>query len=193
MKKTKTKILEIIILITIIISLIVILLFAKDILSKKPEISNSNEIQNYSKTRIIKYTSNIVDSYFYEIPYQELINVDASSYTKYLTATDNIINTFTEKIIIRYTYLQSEEETIIKNYCNTYDAIELEYKFQCTYSKNVLLLSNQYYINKINTDIITNKHKVQITIPIKKNTRLNEYIENLNKNMIPTTEVDEIK
>lgn len=189
----KAKILEIIILITIIISLIVILLFAKDVFSKEPKPSNTNEIQNYSKTRIIKYTSNITDSYVYEIPYQDFINIDASTYNKYLTATDNIINTFTEKIIIRYTYLQAEEETIIKNYCNTYDAIELEYKFQCTYSKNVLLLSNQYFINEINSDSITNKHKIQITIPIKKNTRLNEYLEYLNNNNISTSEVDEIK
>lgn len=189
----KAKILEIIILITIIISIVVILLFAKDVLSKEPKLSNTNEIQNYSKTRIIKYTSTIMDSYIYEIPYQDSINIDASTYNKYLTATDNIINTFTEKIIIRYTYLQDEEETVIKNFCNTYDAIELEYKFQCTYSKNVLLLSNQYFINKINSNSITNKHKVQITIPIKKNTRLNEYLEYLKNNNISTTEVDEIK
>lgn len=189
----KAKILEIIILITIIISIVVILLFAKDVLSKEPKLSNTNEIQNYSKTRIIKYTSTIIDSYIYEIPYQDSINIDASTYNKYLTATDNIINTFTEKIIIRYTYLQNEEETVIKNFCNTYDAIELEYKFQCTYSKNVLLLSNQYFINKINSNSITNKHKVQITIPIKKNTHLNEYLEYLKNNNISTTEVDEIK
>lgn len=193
MKKPKTKYLEIIILVTISISLIVILLIAKNVLSKKPELSNTNEIKNYSQTRIIKYNSNISDSFIYQIPYQDLIALDQSEFTKYLIATDNIINIYTEKITIKYSYLLPDQETIIKNYCNTYDQIELEYKFQCIYSKKSLTISNQFNIDKINTEKIKNNHNIELVIPLKKNTRLNEYIDNLNKNKIATTEVDRIK
>lgn len=193
MKTLKIKVLEIIILITICISLVVILIFAKNTLNKEPELSNSNQVQNYSTTRHFKYNSNITDSYIYQIPFQELINTESSTYNKFITSTDNIINTYTEKISIRYTSIHPEQDTIIKNFCNTYDIIELEYKFQCSYSKNVLILQNQYKVNEIKNDIIKNNHQITITIPIKKNTRLNEYLKNLNNNNITTTEVDKIE
>lgn len=193
MKNLKLKILEVIILLTIIISIIVIILFAKNALSTTPEVSTSNTIKNYSETKISKYSALIEESYIYNIPYIELINPTYSSYNKFITSTDNIINTYTEKILLKYNQLLPEQETFIQNYCNTYDIIELEYKFQCSYKNNTLSLSNQYNINLIDSQEIKNNHNITITIPIKKNTRLNEYIEELNKNNINTTIVDRIQ
>ena len=193
MKNKKIKIIESIILIVILISLIIIIIFAKITLSKEPKKSNTNEIKNYSVTKIIKYNSNISESFIYQIPYQDRIITEQSELTNYITATDNIINTYTEKILIYYLDLTADEKTIVKNFCNTYDIIEYEYKFQCTFNKNILSISNQYNIKDLNTKKIKNNHNKEIPIPIEKNTRLNDYIEYLNKNMISTIEVDEIK
>lgn len=194
MKHLKIKILESLILITIIASLIVIFFFAKDTLNKKPQLSETNHIQNYSTTKIHEYPGIITDSYIYAIPYQELIYLDLSSFTKYITSTDNIINTYTEKIKLKYNEtLLPEQETFIKNYCNTYDLIEIEYKFQCSYSDRTISISNTFYIDKINTETIKNNHNIEIILPIKKGTRLNEYTTILNQNLIVPQEVDKIK
>lgn len=193
MKNKKLKILEIIILITIIISLIVIILFALNTLFIEPKQSTSNEIIDYSQTRIHKYSSNITLASIYKIPYPELINTEKSIYNKYITSTDNLITTFTEKITIIYDVLQPEQETIIKNFCNTYDSIELEYKFQCTYGTNMLSISNIYKVDRINSETIKNNHNIILNIPIKKDTLLNEYLETLNKNNIIVNEVNTIE
>lgn len=191
MKYKKLKILEIIILITIITSILVILLFAKNALSQKPKISTSNEIKNYSVTKYYEYNENITKTNIYSYP---LTNMDLSNsqYYIYLTSTDNIINTFTEKIIITYLPLTQQDEIILQNYCNTYDIIELEYKFQCTYKNRQLILKNTFYLEKIqNTPII--KNNIKIDIPIKKNTRLNEYLIYLTNNNYFPVEIESIK
>lgn len=193
MKNMKIKILEATILTTIIISLIVIFIFAKNTLDKKPQLSETNKIQNYSTSRIFKYNALITDSFTYAIPYQELIDLEQSTMNKYLTSTDNIINTYTEKIKIKYNILLPEQNTIITNYCNTYDTIELEYKFQCIYENNTLSISNTIYLNKLNTESITNNHNVIIPITIKKDTLLNEYLKQLNDNLIYPIEVTTIE
>ena len=89
----------------------------------------------------------------YNIPISELIIQEGSSYTIYLTSTDNYINTITEKIIIKYSVLTPDEQTTIKNYCNSYDTIELQYKLQCTYNKETMILKNQFNLNKLNKNI----------------------------------------
>ena len=193
MKHLKIKILEILILITIISSLIVIFFLAKETLNQKPETSESNQIKNYSTSRIFEYEGSISETYIYQIPYIELANLDLSNYIKYITSTDNIINTYTEKIKITYNYLLPEQENIIKNYCNTYGIIELEYKFQCFYSNNNFIMINTYYIDKIKEEPLKNNHNIELYLPIKKNTKLNEYIYQLNELLIYPVEVNEIK
>ena len=115
MKYKKLRILEFIILITIITSIIVILLFAKNVLSKKPKISNTNEITNYSITRYHEYAEDFYKSSIYNYPMYTQ-NLGLHTYYIYLTSTDNLIHTITEKITISYLPLLSEDEKNIKNY-----------------------------------------------------------------------------
>ncbi len=185
----KIKILEITILITIIISLIVVSFFAINILNKKPSLSKSNEIENYSTTRTINYKTSISDSYIYKIPYTELINNKNSTFDKYVISTDNTITTYKETIKIYYSNISEKQETIIKNFCNTYDIIELKYRFKCSYNNSSLIIENQYNIDQIYTDYIKNNHNIKINIPIKRNSRLNEYLDYLNKNKISYEEI----
>lgn len=192
MNEWKIKLLEKIILVTIIISIVVILFFVIDALKIKPKDSESNLIENYSLTKIHKYNENINLSLKYNIPISELIIQEGSSYTIYLTSTDNYINTITEKIIIRYSTLTQDEQTTIKNYCNSYDTIELQYKLQCTYNKETIILKNQFNLNKLNKNIITHNN-LTITLPIEKNTKLSDYLENLKELNIHPIQVNEIE
>ena len=192
MNELKIKLLEKIILVTIIISIIVILFFVIDALKIKPKDSESNLIENYSLTKIHKYNENINLSLKYNIPISELIIQEGSSYTIYLTSTDNYINTITEKIIIRYSALTPDEQTAIKNYCNSYDTIELQYKLQCTYNKETMILKNQFNLNKLNKNIITHNN-LTITLPIEKNTKLSDYLESLKELNIHPIQVNEIE
>lgn len=191
MKYKKLKILEFIILITIITSIIVILLFAKNVLSKKPKISNTNTIQNYSVTRYHEYAEDFFKSTIYNYPMYTQ-DIGHNSYYVYITSTDNLINTITEKITISYLPLLPEDETIIKNYCNTYDKIEYEYKFQCTYKDKHLTLRNTFYIDRLKSNTII-KDNITIEIPIKKNTLLSEYLVYLTNNNYFPIEVESIK
>lgn len=192
MNEWKIKLLEKIILVTIIISIIVILFFVIDALKIKPKDSESNLIENYSLTKIHKYNENINLSLKYNIPISELIIQEGSSYTIYLTSTDNYINTITEKIIIKYSVLTPDEQTTIKNYCNSYDTIELQYKLQCTYNKETMILKNQFNLNKLNKNIITHNN-LTITLPIEKNTKLSDYLESLKELNIHPIQVNEIE
>lgn len=192
MKKIKaTKILEIIILITIIISIIIVILIAQNTLTQTPEPSNSNEIKNYSLTTYYKFNKEITESIKYKIPFQEYIS-NESTYTSYIISTDNTINTLIEKITIKYTNeIYNEEKNTIINYCNTYDIIESPYKLQCSYIDNILTLSNTYYLDKTNSETITN-NIFTINRPIKKNSKLSEYLKNLEYNNIYYEQIEKI-
>lgn len=193
MKKIKaTKILEIIILITIIISIIIVILIAQNTLTQTPKPSNSNEVKNYSLTTYYKFNKEITESTKYKIPFQEYISAE-STYTSYIISTDNIINTLIEKIIINYTNeITNEEKNIIINYCNTYDIIESPYKLQCSYIDNMLTLSNTYYLDKTNSETIKN-NIFTINRPIKKNSKLSEYLKNLEYNNIYYEQIEKIE
>lgn len=192
MNNKKIKLLETILLITIIISILVILLFVINALKEKPKDSQSNLIENYSVTKIHKYETDINLSLKYNIPLSELIQQHGSSYIIYITSTDNYINTLNEKITIRYSSLDKEQESIVKNYCNSYDTIELQYKLQCTLTKETLILKNQFNLNKLNKNVITH-NDLTITIPITKNTKLSDYLNDLKEINIYPVIVNEIE
>lgn len=190
-KKNSKKFLEILILLTIITSIIIVILVAQNTLTKSPQLSNSNEIENYSITTYYKYNKGIDKTYKYEIPFTEYIS-ENSDYTSYIISTDNIITTLIEKITINYTnQLLNENKNTIINYCNSYDTIESSYKLQCTYKDNRLTIINTYYLDKLNSETISN-NLFTINRPIKKNSKLNEYLKNLEYNNILYQKVDEI-
>lgn len=192
MNNKKLKILETIILITIIISIIVILLFVINATKTKPKESESNLIQDYSVTKIHKYNTDINQSLKYNIPLTELIKFEGSVYEIYLTSTDNLINTINEKIIIRYQLLTPEQESTLKNYCNSYDTIELQYKLQCTIKAQTMTLKNQFNLKKLNKSVITH-NDLTITLPIENNKRLDEYLKELESLNIYPQIVDKIE
>ncbi len=190
-KLNKKQILEITILIVIIISVIVILILAINFFKVKPEVSNSNEIKNYSITKTIKYYQSPTFNNIYNLPLPEYINYTNSNYTIYIVATDNIITNLIEKISLSYNEIPYESQHIIKNYCNKYDEVNNKYKLQCNYKDSKLMLKNDYSINLIEEDILKTSNK-EINIPIKRNTKLNNYLDTLKEQNIEYTEVDNI-
>ncbi len=191
-KRLKIKVLEYIILTTISISLIVIIFFISNILNDKTETSNSNEIKNYSITKIIKYTKNSNSSVIYNTPLPESINYEESTYNNYIMSTDNTITNLIETISLTYLNLSIEEKNEILNYCNAYDSIEDQYTLQCQFKNNTLFIKNNFSINKIPTEFIKTKN-IEIFIPIKKGTKLNNFLEELTSQNIAYIIVDKIE
>lgn len=193
MKKiNKSRILEIIILLTIIASIIVIIFLAQNLLKEKPEISSSNQTINYSKNKIIEYSKNSYESLTYNIPLNEYINFEKSTYIVYLSSTDNIINTLTEIINIYYNDIPNDNKNIIINYCNAYDNIESKYKLKCKLNGKNLFIKNTFYINQLNKDTIKNNN-LEIKLPVTYDSKLNEYLNYLTSQSIEYQEVNEIK
>ena len=105
-KKTKIKILEFLILITIIISVLAIANLAYQYIDNRINDSTSNKNENYSANKITTYSLNIEEVKNYKIPYYELINISESSYKRHIKSTDNYINGLEEEITIKYNPLE---------------------------------------------------------------------------------------
>ncbi len=190
MEKKKKLILELVILITITISIIVIIFVYQELNSITPEESNSNEITNYSENKYVKIEKNINDITKFTLPEKDFIEANASSYTYYITSTDNIINTISEIIIVMYNSSLETGETInrdkITNFCNSYNDVNSDYQLKCDYTGNTLTIYNFIYRYKIFGDSVKTK-KYTIDLPIKKDSKLDEYLESLDKNNIKYT------
>lgn len=189
--KKSNKGIEIFILLIIILSIIAIVFASKKLLHDDTKLSDSNDVKNYSVTTYYKYTDNIENSYIYNIPNKELIRNEYSTYEKYLTSTDNIINTFTERIKISYSISTDEEENTITNFCNSYNEIESTYQLQCKKSYHTIKITNIFFLDKLKSSNVQTK-KYDINLPVKKNTKTNKYLEEQNKKGISYTEVTEI-
>lgn len=190
-KKTKIKLLEYIILSVIIISIIVIFLVLNISLNKTPEISNTNEIKDYTITKYYKFNISLSNANIYKIPLYNMIQLESSEFTRYITATDDYITTLNEKIKINYVNVPTENQNILINYCNAYDEIENTHIMKCQKNKEYLILENIYYLNKIYTKSI-NTEKGEITLPISKETKASEYLKTLIDQVIIYQEVSEI-
>ena len=144
--KKSNKGMEIFILLTIIVSIIAIISASKKLLKDDTKLSDSNSVKNYSETTYYKYTDNFKNSYIYNLPSEELINEGLSSYEKYLTSTDNVINTYTERIKVSYKISNDEEENTITNFCNAYNEIESTYQLQCKKSYHTIKITNIFFL-----------------------------------------------
>lgn len=191
-KKKKIKIIERIIFLTIILTIIVILCLAKKIFENDPIKSDTNNIKNYSMTKYTKYTEDINKISTYNIPLSEYINQQTSSYTIFITSTDNIITNLTEKIKIYFNQVPEENKNDLINFCNAYDEIENKYRLQCKYENNRMVLTNTYNIENIHSQNITTKN-YEIVLPIDTNTKLSDYIEVLDNQNIQHEEVSSIE
>ena len=193
MKNKKIKILEITILTIIILCIITIFFFLKDVEKDKPEISDTNKIENYSTKRYFKYNTTNAKLTNYNIPLLEDILDYNSMYTNYIVSRDNIIIYYIEEMDINYTNIDEEKENTLKNFCNSYDKIELEYKMSCTYKPNNLKIKNSFDIDKLNTKEIKVNDNLTIETPIKRDTKLDEYQEILRENNINLIEISNIE
>ncbi len=189
--KKSNKGMEIFILLTIIVSIIAIISASKKLLKDDTKLSDSNSVKNYSETTYYKYTDNFKNSYIYNLPSEELINEGLSSYEKYLTSTDNVINTYTERIKVSYKISNDEEENTITNFCNAYNEIESTYQLQCKKSYHTIKITNIFFLDKLKSSNVQTK-KYDINLPVKKNTKLSNFLEEQEAKEIKYMEVPEI-
>lgn len=191
-KVKKIKLLETIIFITILIALIVICILALTLSKNKIEVSNTNEIDNYSVTKLTKYSTSLDEITKYNIPLSEYIDYENSKYQIYIQSTDNIITNHIELITLKYNEFPENFKDNIINYCNAYDEIEDRYKIICQFKNNIMTIKNDYSINKISTPTIKTK-SFEIDTPIPYNTKLNVYLNELDSLNIKYNEVDKIE
>jgi hypothetical protein len=189
--KKSNKGMEIFILLIIIVSIIAIISASKKLLKDDTKLSDSNSVKNYSETTYYKYTDNFKNSYIYNLPSEELINEGLSSYEKYLTSTDNVINTYTERIKVSYKISNDEEENTITNFCNAYNEIESTYQLQCKKSYHTIKITNIFFLDKLKSSNVQTK-KYDINLPVKKNTKLSNFLEEQEAKEIKYMEVPEI-
>ncbi len=205
-KEKKIKTLELLIMITIILSLAIISTLAYKYLHNDVNQSTTYKVIDYSANKITKYKKDLEESYIYNIPYQEYINKEHSYYNIFVKSTDNIINGLVEIIVINYyeelPIEESTEETEveeiqpinintkrIKTYCDSFNEIEYDYTYSCTYENNTLTIRNDFKI-PITT---MNKSKKEKTWNIEEGTKLSDYIKELEQNNIDYQFVNEIK
>lgn len=190
-KKTKIKILEFLILITIIISVLAIANLAYQYIDNRINDSTSNKNENYSANKITTYSLNIEEVKNYKIPYYELINISESSYKRHIKSTDNYINGLEEEITIKYSPLEEgyNLNTII-NFCNKFNEIENDYKFTCELENLTLHIKNEF---KIPISSIRESKK-NIKIDIEENEKLSAYLKKLeDQNINYQTETEKQK
>lgn len=190
-RKLKFKVLEFIILITIFLSFIIITLFMTNVLNEKPELSNSNETENYSITSYYSYNLPIASASIYNIPLLEFAGQN-QTFEMNIQSTDNIITAYQEVITIQYLYTVYTYKNTIINYCNAHNDINSKYELTCTYKNNKLTLKNLYKVQYIYKEPLeTNNYKIDLRI--KKDTRLNEYLYQLSKNNIKYNNIQSLK
>ena len=190
-KKTKIKILEFLILITIIISVLAIANLAYQYIDNRINDSTSNKNENYSANKITTYSLNIEEVKNYKIPYYELINISESSYKRHIKSIDNYINGLEEEITIKYYPLEEgyNLNTII-NFCNKFNEIENDYKFTCELENLTLHIKNEF---KIPISSIRESKK-NIKIDIEENEKLSAYLKKLeDQNINYQTETEKQK
>ena len=180
-KKTKIKLLEFLILITIILSVLAIGNLAYHYLDNRINDSTSNKNENYSDNKITTYSLNIEEVKNYKVPYYELINTSDSSYKRHIKSTDNYINGLEEEITIKYEPLgEGYNRNTLVNFCNKFNEIENDYKFTCELENLTLHIKNEF---KIPISSIRESKK-NITIDIEENEKLSSYLKKLDDQKI---------
>ena len=180
-KKTKIKLLEFLILVTIIISVLAIANLAYHFVNNQVNDSTSNKTENYSANKITLYYLKIEEIKNYNVPYYELINTNESTYERYIKSTDNYINGLDEIITIKYNSLpEGYSINTLKNYCNKFNEIENDYKFTCELNNLTMNIKNEF---KIPISSIRESKK-NIQIDIEENEKLSVYLNKLDKQNI---------
>ena len=194
--KKKGIFLEIVILITIIASIFTIYYIYKQLSNITPENSNSKDIINYSKNRKHKIQKNISETEIYKIPLKENIIEEDSTYDYYINSTDKLITSFNEEIVIYYHPFENRDEnsakrideTILINYCNSFDDINSDYTLKCTYKNYKLIITTNYELKNVNSKEIKTK-KFTIPVNLKYEDKLDELLKSFDEQGIKYQEI----
>ncbi len=185
-EKKKKK--DLLVLIILIVVLIVMGYFAFTVFSNYLEPSSNGittsivkneEVKEEKKTTNVAYNCDKpFDNDFYKIPYAEYINLESyKGKNNYKFKNDSLIN-IEESFTFTYNNeLPEEAKPIITKYCNSYNAVYNAYKLLCTYSNNTIIIINIFRINKLETNVITNK-VVTFNLIYNKDTSSAKLLEN---------------
>ncbi len=80
----------------------------------------------------------------------------------------------------------------LTNYCNAYNDIDSFYTLECSRKKNILNITNRFVLNNIGGYVVKTKN-FEITLPVKRDTRLSDYIKELKDKEVEIKEVKDIK
>lgn len=88
--------------------------------------------------------------------------------------------------------IENFNDDILTNYCNAYNDIDSFYTLQCSRKKNMLNITNRFVLSNIGGYVVKTK-KFEITLPVKRDTRLSDYIKELQDKEVEIKEVKNIK
>lgn len=187
---------SIILLVVLLIVLVVVIIFTYrtfiSIYSPAPNnnISYSAKIADKNVNNIEK-NENLIDSYDckksfnkvenYNLPYQELIDINTFSYITSYINKDYKVSSVSEKITIKYNTLTPEQIEGVNKFCNSYNSINDSYQLTCEFTNNNLVFLNNFDLKKMDSSsVIQNEIKIDL-IP-NKDTKMNKVIEAEKKN-----------
>lgn len=179
-------------LIVLIVVLVVVLLWAINVISNialnSSDIKNSvtteisNHIheeltnQNKEKKNFTKECSqNLSNFKNYNFPEENSIKYELSTANISYYGNEEKLIKATQKIELKYSYIDEYAMAKIKNYCNAYNKIEDSYQLQCTFENNILTLNNNFFIQKLDTNIISTNN-ITIELYGNKSTNIEEII-----------------
>ena len=126
----------------------------KNIQSKK-EINDINDVVIYN-------CDNSFDDTFYNLPGKEYIVWEnyrgITSYSFYKDKLDMI----KEQLDINYNVMDRDINNTILKYCNSYNKVLDQYVFLCTFSNSHMIITNTFYLNKIDGPISNNLGEYKI-------------------------------
>lgn len=190
-KEKKKKVKDIIILVVALIALVIVGIIAYNVFSNyllpSENVIDSNIIRkNIHSSKVVKEKkegeatiyncNNTIDNTFYNLPYTEYINWDLYKGNATFSFVNDKLDVMNETYNITYNMLTPEETSIIVNYCNSYNKVLDQYQLLCKYSNNILVITNSYYLNKIDGEI-TNTLGT-FNIKYNKNTILGDLLSN---------------
>ena len=163
-KKKKTK--DLLILILALVALIVVGIIAYNVftnylLPSQNIIDSSTINKNINSNKIVDNTDEIVkyncyygiDDAFYNLPAKDYILWDFyKGVTNYSFLNDKL-DIIVENIDIYYDFMEYETSVEVTNYCNRYKKILDQYQFLCHFTNNHLLLTNTFYLNRVDKNI----------------------------------------
>lgn len=80
----------------------------------------------------------------------------------------------------------------LTNFCNSYNEIESNYSLTCNKSKYSLSIKNNYSISNTNSYIFNTKN-YEVILPVKRGTKLTDYLKELSEKGISYKQVDKIE